>query len=91
MVCVVFRLLAGRSGVRMTAGARDYSLLQNVQPGCGAHPASYSLPGVNRPGREVDHSSCSDEAKNDWSSASASPPPICLYGVARNSFTSFCV
>jgi len=25
------------------AGVRDSSLLQNVQTGCGAHPATYSL------------------------------------------------
>ena len=68
MVCVVSRLLAGRSGVPLPAGARDSSLLQNVQPGCGAYPASCSLAGVYRPGR-VDHSPCSDQAKNDWSYA----------------------
>jgi hypothetical protein len=31
------------SGVRSPAGTRDFSLLQNVLAGSGAHPASYSL------------------------------------------------
>jgi len=36
--------------------------------------------GVNRPGREADHSSpFSAEARNLWSYTS--PPPTCLYGV----------
>jgi hypothetical protein len=36
-------LRAGRSGIRSPEGARDFSLLQNVQTGNGAHPASYSV------------------------------------------------
>jgi hypothetical protein len=31
------------SGVQILACARDFSLLQNVQAGSGAHPASYSM------------------------------------------------
>jgi hypothetical protein len=33
------RLRDGRSVVRIPAGARDLSLIQNVQSGSGAHPA----------------------------------------------------
>jgi hypothetical protein len=36
-------LQAGRNGVRILAGARDFSLLRNMQTGSGAHPASYSM------------------------------------------------
>jgi len=32
-----------RSGVRITAGVRDFSILLNVQPGSGSHPALYSM------------------------------------------------
>jgi hypothetical protein len=44
------------------AGARNLSLLQNVQTGSGAHSPSYSMgngdnfPGVKLPEREIDHS-----------------------------------
>jgi hypothetical protein len=37
LVSIGTSLRAGRSGV----GARDFSLLQNVQTVSGAHPASY--------------------------------------------------
>ena len=52
-------LRAGQSEVRIPLGARDFSLLQIVRTGSGAHPASYtmgtgSFPGVKRPGRGVD-------------------------------------
>jgi hypothetical protein len=40
---VVTRLEAGQSGVSKPAEARDLSLLQNIQTGCGAHPPSYSM------------------------------------------------
>ena len=45
-VSTVTRLQTRRpksSGVRIPEKARDFSLLQNVQTGSGAHPASYSL------------------------------------------------
>ena len=37
------RLRAGRSGDRIPVGAKDLSLLQNVQTDGGAHPVSYSM------------------------------------------------
>jgi len=59
---IASRLRTGRSGVRMLIGKRGFSLLQNVQTGSGAHPASCSVgtvavcPEVKRPGREVSDS-----------------------------------
>ena len=44
------RLRPGRFGVPIYIGAREFSLLQNVQPGSGAHPASYSV-GTRIPSR----------------------------------------
>ena len=56
---IVTRLQTGRSGIRISASAGDFCLLENVQTGSGAHPASCSVgtvavcPEVKRPGREV--------------------------------------
>ena len=36
-------LWAGRPGIWILLGVRDFSVLQNVQTGSGAHPASCSL------------------------------------------------
>jgi hypothetical protein len=33
---------AEQPGIRIPAGAKDFSLLKNVQTGSGAHTASYS-------------------------------------------------
>jgi hypothetical protein len=55
-------LPAGWSGVRVPAGAGNFSLHHRVQTDSGAHPASYpmgirgSFHGGKRPGREADHS-----------------------------------
>jgi len=43
MVGIVTRLWAGWSMVQILAWSRDFSLLQNVQTGFGAHWASYSV------------------------------------------------
>lgn len=61
-----------------------FSLLQNVRPGCGAHPASYSMDTrVKHSGREVYHSSPSSaEIKNKWNCTSTSP--VCLHVVVRD-------
>jgi hypothetical protein len=37
------RLRAGRSGVRVPAGAGDFSLHHRVQNSSGAHPASHTM------------------------------------------------
>ena len=36
-------LWAGQPGIRILLGLRDFSVLQNVQTGSGAHPSSYLL------------------------------------------------
>jgi hypothetical protein len=79
-------LRSGWSGVRGPAWAGNFSLHNRVQTGSRAHPASYpmvtrdSFPGVQRPGREADHSPpCSSEVKNAWSYTST--PPVRLHGV----------
>jgi hypothetical protein len=55
------------SGVRFPAGARELTLLFNVQTGSETGPTTgVSLPGVTRPGREGDDSPPSNaEIKND--------------------------
>jgi hypothetical protein len=57
-----------------------FSLLHIVQTGSGVHPTSYkmgtggSFPGVNRQGREVDHSPpTSAEVKKMWIYTSTPP------------------
>jgi hypothetical protein len=74
---IMTRLLVGRSGVRIAAGAR-YDFLRNVQSVPGTHSSSYPVscrvyfPGVKWPGREVDSSRPSSaEGKNECSYTSA--------------------
>jgi hypothetical protein len=43
VVCIGTRLRAGRSGVRIRVGARDFSRLYNVQTGSRGYPACYSM------------------------------------------------
>jgi hypothetical protein len=83
------RLRAGPSGVRIAAGARDFSLILNVQAVLGPtqppiHWVQGYLARVQRPGRDVDHSTlCSAGIKNEWSFVT----PICLHGVERGTLT----
>jgi hypothetical protein len=42
-ITIMTRLRVERSSVRITVGARDFSLFHNVQTGCGAYPASYTV------------------------------------------------
>jgi hypothetical protein len=69
--------------VRVPAEAGNFSLHHRVQTGSGAHPVCYpmgtrgSFPGVNRPGREADHSPPSSaEVRNAWGYTST--PPVRL-------------
>ena len=64
--------------VSLPAGVIDFFLFQGLQVVSGADPAfclvgtGASFRGVNRPGREVDHSpQSSPELKNEWSCSSA--------------------
>ena len=78
----------GRPGVRVTAGKRVFSLVQNLPDRLGRHIhllfSGYlgSLPGIKRLTCEFDHSPPpSAEVKNEWSCAST--PSICLHGIYR--------
>ena len=70
-------------------GARDFSLLQNVQPGCEAHPASWSVytwggicsPCVNWPGHELDHSLPYCVRLRVIGALYISTPPVCHYSL----------
>ena len=51
IVCIL-RLWAGKSGVRVPAGAKSF-FSPNVQTSCGAHPAIYSVGIEVLPGNKV--------------------------------------
>jgi len=78
--------------VQLLAGERDFSLLQNVQPGSRTHRASYtgvqgSFSRINQPGHESDHLPPSNtKVKNEWSYTSS--PPLCLHDICRDKFAS---
>jgi hypothetical protein len=82
-------LRAGRSGVRVPAGAGNFSLHTASRPALGLNQppiqwvsGDLSL-GVKRPSREADYSPpFSAEIKNAWSSTST--PSIRLHGVVLN-------
>jgi hypothetical protein len=58
-------------GVRLPAGARDFSLLHSVQTNCGAHPASYPMGTVvTRPGVKLT-TKCRGQ---EWWSYTSTPP-----------------
>lgn len=71
---VVAKLRTGRSGLPFPVGSRDFSRLQNVQTGSGAHAVSFSVgtevlsSEVNRPG-SVDNQApaYTAEVMNGWS------------------------
>ena len=77
------RLRDGQSGIQILAEARNYSLLQKVTTGCGAHPASYSVgtrdcfTGVKQLGHDADSSPPSSAEVTD----------ICLCGMCGGNFT----
>jgi hypothetical protein len=91
-VGIVTELRAGRSGFKGSIPGRDWEFFSSAP--CldlsEAHPASYPVgklgalsPGVERPGREADHSPPSSaDVKNSWSCTST--PPIRLHGVVLN-------
>jgi hypothetical protein len=71
------RLRAARTGVRVSAGYRNFSLHHRVQTGSGAHPASYPMgTGVFSPDHSPPYSA---EIKNAWSYTST--PPISFHEV----------
>jgi hypothetical protein len=75
-----------RFWVHFLVGARDFSLLENIQMGSNFYPVSYSVsigalsPEVKQSGHEDDHSLHSASIiSNAWSYSSA--PPISLHGM----------
>lgn len=100
--CVLQRAGTAQSGYSLSCGLDSlesdswqgqeiFFFLRNIQTGCDAHPASYSVgiggsfPESKEPGCEIDHSPLfSAVVKNEWLSMSA--PPVCLHDVHRNSF-----
>ena len=91
VVCTLTRPRVGWSGVWIPIMARDFPLLQTVQTGSGAHPASYSMGtgvlsrGAKRSGPKVDSPPSSAAIMNEWSYTSNSP--MCLDGMERANFT----
>jgi hypothetical protein len=70
-------------GVRVSAGAGNFSLHHRVQTGSGIHPPSYpmgtrgSFPGVKRPWRESLHSPpCSADVTKAWCYTSTPNTPL---------------
>ena len=76
-------LWTGRSGFGIPVGARDFSLLWNVQNGSGTLRSS--VPSTKWLRHVVNHSTpCSAKDKNKWSFTST--PPIYLHSVDRENF-----
>ena len=82
VVGIVTILGPGRSGVQFLVGTGDFSL--PIQPISQWAPRFFCL-GLNRPGREVNHSSLpSADVKTGWSCTST--PPTRLHGIDRENF-----
>jgi hypothetical protein len=74
--------------LRVPIGATEFSLLRNMYPCSGAHPASAPdfIPGGKRSDREANHlPPCSAEVTNEWSSTSAIP--VSLHDVDKENCT----
>ena len=86
-VDVVIGLGAGRTGVRIPAGVRDFSRTIQIDPGLSHRAPEFFAGGVKRPGRDLDHSpSSSAKVRSEWSCTSF--PPIRLHGTeGKNVFT----
>jgi hypothetical protein len=91
-VTILTRLRAGRSGIRILAGAKDISLPYRLRGGGAAF--SLLCHGCRRllHRRKASGPSCrpltsSLEVKNEWRSTST--PCVCLGGVYRDNFTFY--
>lgn len=89
---IVTRLRAKQKAVRIPACSMGFSLLQNVQSECGAHPASYSMvAGVYFRGHKAARAwsrttLCGAEVRNKWSHTSSHH--ICLHDLDRKGLPS---
>jgi hypothetical protein len=75
VIGIATRLRAGRSGICVPAGARDFSLQKTILA-LEPHPASCSVgssAGVMRSGRDVDNRPSSGGVKNTWRYTSYMP------------------
>jgi hypothetical protein len=76
-------LRAGRSGVRISSPNRPDRL--RVPSSLPFNGYRFSFPGINRPGRDADHSPLSStDVKNEWSCTCN--PPTRLHGMGREIF-----
>jgi hypothetical protein len=82
-VGIAFTLRTGRSGVRIPAEARDFSLLENIHINSGDHSASYlmrtgvSFQGVKQQIRETNKlPPINADVKNEWNFNSTSPTSL---------------
>jgi hypothetical protein len=86
MVCALANdvLISRSSDSLARIGVRYFSLLQGIQPGCGAHQVSFQwLPlalslGIRLWGREADRSPPSSAEIKEWWSYVSTPQYICL-------------
>jgi hypothetical protein len=87
LVSVVTQVWAEQSRVGVLVGANDYSPLQNLSTGSGAHPASSGCGtrGVNHPGCKVNLSYLLLRLR--MSRGYTSTPPIYFHDVNRKNFT----
>jgi hypothetical protein len=96
VVGIVTRLQAGRSGVRIPVGTRSFSSPERQNqiwrpPSLLFSEHWGSLSVGNWPGCVVNHSPpSSDKIKNVWKCARCThaPPPVCLQGVDKETFTA---
>jgi hypothetical protein len=82
-------LWLGRSGVRISATARDFSFSETSRPSLGPiRPPIRCVQGIKWPGLEGDYTPpYNAEIKNKWNYTSAAP--LRLYGVNKFTFTFY--
>jgi len=93
VVCIFSRLWTGQARVQFLAGARYFSILQNVETGSRAHLIATGgglFLKVKWLELEVDHLTPSSvDMKNERSYACA--PLVCFHSMHRDNATFFCL
>ena len=74
-----------QAGIQVPNSGRDRVFLLSVHPAFCLMGTGFHFQGLNWPGRDVDHSPPSDEAKHER--RCTSPPPICLHCAEMGKFT----